>query len=96
VASAFVLPLAPGYDAWAWLTWGREAGRLELSTVDGPAWKPLPVAVTALLAPAGDAAPALWLLLVRAGPSRPWCWRSPAPGGWRVRSPAWSRRRRSC
>jgi hypothetical protein len=64
--SALALPVAPGYDAWAWLTWGREAGRLELSTVDGPAWKPLPVAVTALLASAGDAAPALWVLLVRA------------------------------
>lgn len=64
--SALVLPVAPGYDAWAWLAWGREVGRLELSTVDGPAWKPLPVAVTTVLAPAGDAAPALWVLLVRA------------------------------
>jgi hypothetical protein len=66
-SSALVWPVAPGYDAWAWLTWGREVGRLELSTVDGPAWKPLPVAITALLAPLGDAAPESFVLLVRAG-----------------------------
>lgn len=65
-ASLLMLPGAPGYDAWAWLTWGREVGRLELDTVDGPAWKPLPVAATALLAPLGDAAPLLWVLAVRA------------------------------
>lgn len=40
---------------------------LELDTSAGPAWKPLPVLVTTLLAPLGDAAPALWLLLARAG-----------------------------
>jgi hypothetical protein len=40
---------------------------LDLDTSSGPAWKPLPVAVTTALAPLGDAAPALWLLLARAG-----------------------------
>jgi hypothetical protein len=65
--SLLLVPAAPGYDAWAWLLWGREAGRLELDTVAGPAFKPLPVAVTALLAPAGGAAPELWLLVARAG-----------------------------
>jgi len=64
--SLVLLPAAPGYDAWAWLTWGREVGRLELDTVDGPAWKPLPVAVTTLLAPLGDGAPVAWIVLVRA------------------------------
>jgi len=56
---------APSYDPWAWLLWGREVAGGELSTVDGPAFKPLPVAVCALLAPLGSAAPWLWLLLVR-------------------------------
>ena len=65
--SLLIWPAAPGYDAWAWLTWGREACRLELSTVDGPAWKPLPVLVTTLLAPLGHAAPEAWLVVVRLG-----------------------------
>lgn len=60
-------PAQPSYDAWAWLLWGREIGQLELSTVDGPAWKPLPVLLTVPLAALGDAAPALWLLIARAG-----------------------------
>ncbi|HEX2084340.1 MAG TPA: hypothetical protein VHF89_01545, partial [Solirubrobacteraceae bacterium] len=62
-----LVPAAPGYDAWAWLLWGRELGSLSLDTVAGPAWKPLPVLVTAALAPAGDAAPELWLAVARAG-----------------------------
>ena len=66
-ASLLLVPAAPGYDAWAWLVWGREVGRLELDTVAGPAWKPLPVAVTTALAPAGGAAPVLWLAVARAG-----------------------------
>jgi hypothetical protein len=65
--SLLLVPAAPGYDAWAWLLWGRELGRLELDTVAGPAFKPLSVAVTALLAPAGGAAPELWLAVARAG-----------------------------
>lgn len=56
----------PVYDAWSWLVWGRELAQLELDTTSGPAWKPLPVVLTALLSPAGDAAPQLWLVLVRA------------------------------
>ena len=57
---------APSYDPWAWLLWGRELAAGGLSTVDGPAFKPLPVAACALLAPLGAAAPWLWVLLVRA------------------------------
>ncbi|HEX2084100.1 MAG TPA: hypothetical protein VHF89_00325 [Solirubrobacteraceae bacterium] len=64
---SLLVPAAPGYDAWAWLLWGRELGSLALDTVAGPAWKPLPVAVTALLAPAGGLAPELWLAVARAG-----------------------------
>jgi hypothetical protein len=66
-ALSLLAPSQPGYDAWAWLVWGREAAALELDTVDGPAWKPLPVAITAGLSAAGDAAPALWLLVARGG-----------------------------
>jgi hypothetical protein len=66
-ALSALLPAAPDYDAWAWLTWGREAAHLELSTHEGPAFKPLPVAVCALLAPLGDAAPEAWLVVARAG-----------------------------
>ena len=65
-AWSLVLAAAPSYDAWSWLQWGREVARLELFTDGGPAFKPLPVAVTALLAPAGSAAPELWLVLSRA------------------------------
>lgn len=60
-------PSQPGYDGWAWLTWGRETLALELDTVAGPAWKPLAVAVTAPLSLFGGAAPELWLAVARAG-----------------------------
>jgi hypothetical protein len=66
-AASLLVPAAPGYDAWAWLIWGRELWDGALSTAEGPAWKPLPVAVTAILAPFGDGAPALWLVIARAG-----------------------------
>ncbi len=64
--SLLLVAPAPSYDPWAWLLWGREVASGGLSTVDGPAFKPLPVAVCALLAPLGAAAPWLWVLLVRA------------------------------
>ena len=64
--SVVVLPTAMGFDPWAWLVWGREVGRLELDTTGGPSWKPLPAVVTSLLAPAGDLAPDLWLVIARA------------------------------
>lgn len=59
------LPAALGYDPWAWLVWGREVGHLSLDTTGGPSWKPLPVLVTTLVAPAGTAAPTLWLVVAR-------------------------------
>ncbi len=64
-ALSLLLPSTPSYDPWAWLIWGREVAAGDLDTTAGPAWKPLPVAVTALLALFG-AAPDLWLLLARA------------------------------
>jgi hypothetical protein len=65
--SLLVAPAAPSYDPWAWLLWGREVAAFDLSTAEGPAFKPLPVAVCALLAPLGGAAPEAWLVVARAG-----------------------------
>ncbi len=63
---SLLAPFEPLYDPWAWLTWGREAVHLDLDTSVGPSWKPLPVIVAAVISLAADAAPQLWLLLVRA------------------------------
>src|ERR687884_2231506 len=63
--SLLVVAPAPSYDPWSWLLWGREVTGGALSTVDGPAFKPLPVAVCALLAPLGGGAPGAWGALVR-------------------------------
>ncbi|MBA3327150.1 MAG: hypothetical protein H0T43_02465, partial [Solirubrobacterales bacterium] len=65
--ASLALPYEPVYDAWAWLVWGRELAGLGLDLSAGPSWKPLPVLVTTPLAAAGDAAPALWLVVARAG-----------------------------
>jgi len=59
---------APTYDPWAWIIWGREITQLDLVTTNGPSWKPLPVLFTTPFALAGDdGAPALWLVVARAG-----------------------------
>src|SRR3954452_24308119 len=61
-------PSVPTYDPWAWIIWGREITHLDLNTVSGPSWKPLPILFTTPFALFGDAAaPALWLLVARAG-----------------------------
>ena len=65
-ALSFVAPSAPTYDPWAWIVWGREVLHLDLSTVDGPSWKPLPVLVTTPFALFGSLAPDLWLFFARA------------------------------
>lgn len=65
--SLAVVRPAPSYDPWAWLLWGRELAAGGLSTVDGPAVKPLAMAVCTVLAPLGDAAAVLWVGLARAG-----------------------------
>ena len=64
---SLLLPSTPTYDPWAWIIWGREIADGQLNTREGPSWKPLPVLFTTLFAPAGDAAPALWLVIARAG-----------------------------
>ncbi|HEV2815038.1 MAG TPA: hypothetical protein VGW10_17405 [Solirubrobacteraceae bacterium] len=67
-AVSLLFPSAPTYDPWAWILWGREIADLDLDTVDGPSWKPLPVLFTTVFALAGDdAAPDLWLVVARAG-----------------------------
>ena len=55
-----------GYDAWAWMVWGRELAHLDLATSGGPSFKPLPVIVVAPLSVLGGAAPAVWLAAMRA------------------------------
>ncbi|HEX8207126.1 MAG TPA: hypothetical protein VF587_13780 [Solirubrobacteraceae bacterium] len=67
-ALSLLFPSAPTYDPWAWIIWGREITQLDLDTVDGPSWKPLPVLFTTVFALFGDtAAPNLWLVVARAG-----------------------------
>ena len=65
--SALVIAPAPSYDPWAWLLWGREIAHGTLSTAEGPAFKPLTVAATTLLAPLGEAAPVAWVIVARTG-----------------------------
>ena len=62
-----LLPWALAFDPEAWLVWGREALRLDLSTEGGPSWKPLPVLATAPLSLLGDGAPWAWLVVARTG-----------------------------
>jgi hypothetical protein len=66
-ALTFLTPSAPTYDPWAWIIWGREILHLDLSTLDGPSWKPLPVLLTTPFALFGSLAPDLWLFTARAG-----------------------------
>ena len=66
-ALTFLVPSAPTYDPWAWIVWGREILHLDLSTIDGPSWKPLPVLLTTPFALFGSLAPDLWLFVARAG-----------------------------
>jgi hypothetical protein len=70
-AASLLLPSEPSYDPLAWLIWGRELAHFQLDTAGGPSWKPLPVAVTTLLAPLAELdrglPPALWMAVARTG-----------------------------
>jgi hypothetical protein len=67
-AASLLTVSAPTYDPWSWIIWGREILHGDLSTLEGPSWKPLPVLFTTPFALFGDdAAPALWLIVARAG-----------------------------
>jgi hypothetical protein len=64
---SLLLPSAPTYDPVAWIIWGREIAHLDLNTVHGPSWKPLPVILTTMTAPLGEASPYIWVAVARAG-----------------------------
>jgi hypothetical protein len=66
-AVSLLLPWALAFDPQAWVVWGRDAAHFALDTRGGPSWKPLPVVVTTPLSLTGGAAPALWLVVARAG-----------------------------
>jgi hypothetical protein len=69
--AAATLPLSPvpGFDPLGWMLWGREilSPSLAFSTAGYPSWKPLPGLLGIPFALVGDAAPALWLVVARAG-----------------------------
>jgi hypothetical protein len=64
---SLLYPSTPSYDPWGWLLWGREILHLNLYTVGGNSFKPLPVLFTVPFALFGKAQPDLWLALARAG-----------------------------
>lgn len=67
-ALSLILPSPPGKDPWSWIIWGREVAHLDLDTMSGSSWKPLPVLFTTVFSLFGDSvAPGLWLVVVRAG-----------------------------
>jgi hypothetical protein len=66
-ALTLLAPSSPTYDPWSWVIWGREVLHLDLVTTTGPSWKPLPVLFTTVFGLFGGAAPALWLVVARAG-----------------------------
>ena len=70
VALAALSLLAPwtlAFDPAAWLVWGRDTLHLALDTSPGPSWKPLPVVFTTPFALVPGIAPALWMIVARAG-----------------------------
>jgi hypothetical protein len=68
VAGATLLaPWGLSYDPWAWLVWGRDIAHLDLQLGPAPSWKPFPVLFTTVFSFAGDAGPALWAIVARAG-----------------------------
>src|SRR3954462_703791 len=67
-ALSLILPSPPGKDPWSWIIWGREVAHLDLDTMSGSSWKPLPVLFTTVFSLFGDSvAPGLWLVVVRTG-----------------------------
>src|ERR1700712_1169174 len=67
-AASLAAPSAPTFDPWTWIGVGRGLvdPAVGFSTLGRTGWKPLPVLFTAPFALLGGAAPALWLVVVRA------------------------------
>jgi hypothetical protein len=71
VVSVLTMPSLAGYDAFAWIVWGRELAHHLIGPAEpfvtggGPSWKPLPVLFTTMFGFFG-AAPQLWVALARA------------------------------
>jgi hypothetical protein len=66
-ALSLLAPWALAFDPAAWLVWGRDTLHLALDTSPGPSWKPLPVVFTTPFALVPSIAPALWMIVARAG-----------------------------
>lgn len=54
--------MRPGYDAYGWLVWGRQALHWNLDTNGAPSWKPLPFLFTFPFALAGGGQLWLWMI----------------------------------
>ena len=66
-ALSLLAPWTLAFDPAAWLVWGRDTLHLALDTSPGPSWKPLPVVFTTPFALVPGIAPALWMIVARAG-----------------------------
>ncbi len=68
-AVSLLLSSTPRFDPGAWVIWGKQItdANVELSTLRGPSWKPLPVMFTTIFSLFGAAAPTLWVLTARTG-----------------------------
>ncbi len=64
-AASLLIARPLGYDAWAWMVWGRELLHGNLQLAGGPSFKALPVIAAAPLTPFGDLAPMTWLACMR-------------------------------
>src|SRR5436305_1359720 len=54
----------PSFDAFGWLTWGRQTLAWSLNTNAAPSWKPLPYLFTVPYAVLGDGQMWLWMVTV--------------------------------
>jgi len=69
IAAALVLALRlnPGFDPYGWLVWGRQTLHGALDPFGAPSWKPFAWLLSTVVALAGGAAPALWVIVSAAG-----------------------------
>ncbi|MGO9955318.1 MAG: hypothetical protein ACLP50_04970 [Solirubrobacteraceae bacterium] len=67
VVIVLVTGMRPGYDAFGWLVWGRQALHWNLNTDGAPSWKPLTILFTLPYALAGRTQMSLWTVTAVAG-----------------------------